>query len=277
MESYQLTRVDIAGLSNAFILETDSTDKLLLSPGRKLLGYERQKVAFTSTVSWLNAMMEQGYFPESALDLCTLTVMAEAIGHNLSGALSEVLAGRVYRGDNWIGVSRFALKETGSGDNKGYTDYDARVTYMRLHSVAPVWCLLDTVATGATLVRGLKAAFQNAEKPRRIIMGTPAGSPVGMRKIEELCRAEGIEFFSTFFGAAFGLWQDGSGLPWCHPDTVYSGTARSQTCRQRAAKLFNNHPAFCAVGDCSANFFDVQAALKHLQEEEEKLGVTLTV
>lgn len=274
MESYQLTRVDIAGLNNAFILESESTDQLLLSPGRKLLGYERQKVAFVSTVSWLKAMMDHGYFPDSAMDLCTMTVMAEAAGHNLSGALSTVLAGSIYRGDNWIGASRFAPKEKAS---EGYTDYDARVTYMRLHSVAPVWCLLDTVATGATLVRGLEAAFQNAEKPRRIIMGTPAGSPVGMRKIEELCGREGVEFFVTFFGAAFGLWEDGSGLPWCHPNTIYSGTAQSQTNRQRAAKLFNNNPAFCAVGDCSANFFDVQAALKHLKAEEEKLGVILTV
>lgn len=273
MESFELTRVNIAGLANAFILESDSTDRLLLEPGRRLLGYERQQVAFDATISWLAAMKEQGYFPEQSKELCTVTVMAEAAGHNLPGALATVLAGAIYRGDNWIGASRFALEHK---EAEGYVAYDAKVTYLRLHSAAPVWCLLDTVATGATLVRGLEAAFKNAPKPRRIIMGTPAGSAVGMRKLQELCVREGVEFIVTFFGAAFGLWQDGSGLPWCHPETVLSGSQRSAANLKRAQRLFNNNPAFCAVGDCSANFFDVQAALDNLAHEEDELGCKLS-
>ena len=268
MEDYQLTKVTIEGLARPYILEADSIDKLLINPGRKLLGYKRQKAAFAATVSWLSAMKAEGYFPHSATDLCTVTVMAEAAGHNLSGALSTVLNDDIYRGDNFMGVSRFALAEKAP---EGYTNYDARVTYMRLHSVAPVWCLLDTVATGATLVRGLEAAFQNAQKPRRILMGTPAGAAVGMRKLEDLCRREKIEFIPTFFGAAFGLFEDGSGLPWCHPDTILAGTERSRVNLENARKIFNNNQAFCAVGDCSANFFDVQVAMEHLKDEEDRL------
>lgn len=276
MEKFELTKAGIEGLACAYILESDSINRMLLEPGRRLLGYERQKAAFAATVSWLAAMKEQGYFPGDSMDLCTVTIMAEAAGHNLSGALGAVLSASadraIYRGDNWIGASRFALS---SRADEGYLNYDARVTYLRLHSPAPVWCLLDTVATGATLVRGLEAAFENAAKPSRIIMSTPAGAWVGMRKLEELCLRNGIEFIVTFFGAAFGLWEDGSGLPWCHPQTILAGTPRSQANLARAKVLFNNNPAFCAVGDCSANFFDVQAALDNLVEEEEKLGWVL--
>lgn len=276
MEDFALTKVSIPGLANAFILESDSVDQFLVEPGRLLLGYERQKVAFTGTVSWLAAMRNQGFFPKDPMELCTVTVMAEAAGHNLSGALSTVLGpDTVYRGDNWIGVSRFALPTRAK---EGYIDFDAKVNYSRLHSIAPVWCMLDTVATGATLVRGLEGAFHNAkEKPKRIIMGTPAGSAVGMRKLEAICKREGVDFICTFFGAAFGLWDDGTGLPWCHPDTVLAGTERSKKNRKRAGEIFNEHPAFCAVGDCSANFFDVQAALDNLIEEEEKLGWKLLI
>ncbi len=276
MESYDLTKVKISGLSNSYILESDSVDQFLVEPGRLLLGFERQKVAFTSTISWLAAMRDHGFFPKDAMQLCTVTVMAEGAGHNLSGALSTVLGNdTMYRGDNWIGVSRFALPTRAK---EGYTDFDAKVNYVRLHSIAPVWCMLDTVATGATLVRGLEGAFHNAkEKPKRIIMGTPAGSVVGMRKLEEVCKREGVEFVCTFFGAAFGLWEDGTGLPWCHPDTVLAGTTRSKKNRTRAGEIFNENPAFCAVGDCSANFFDVQVALDNLVEEEEKLKWKLPI
>lgn len=273
MEPFTLTKVSIPGLSSSFILESDSVDQFLLEPGRLLLGYERQKAAFTSTVSWLAAMQGNNLFPNDSNQLCTVTVMAEGAGHNLSGALSTVLGpNKIYRGDNWIGVSRFALPTKAA---EGYTDFDAKVNYIRLHSIAPVWCLLDTVATGATLVRGLEAAFHNAKKPERIIMGTPAGSVLGMRKIEDLCKSEGVELHCTFFGAAFGLWEDGTGLPWCHPETVLSGTERSKKNRKRAGEIFNEIPAFCSVGDCSANFFDVQDALNNLVEEEEKLNWVL--
>lgn len=270
MDNYSLTKVDIEGLRDAYILESDHIDRLLLDPGRRLLGYERQKEAFECTVTWFSALHDNNLFPEDTRELCTVTVLAEALGHNLPLALSAVLGlTRIYRGDNWIGASRFA---TDTKAKEGYTDFEAKVNYLRLHSIAPVWCMLDTVATGATLVRVLEAAFSNAPKPRKIFMATPAGSPAGMRKIDALCQKEGVELHISFFGAAFGLGDDGTALPWCHPQTILADTARAKKNRLRAGELFNELPDFCAVGDCSANFFDVEAALINLAEEEEKLG-----
>lgn len=276
MKDYTLTPVDIEGLEKSYILESDNTDKLLLSPGRHLLGYERQKVAFAATVQWLEGMKHFGHLPQDNMELCTLTILAEGAGHNLPGALQTVLGEKEkYRGDNWLGVSRFALPESEAKPGLTYRDYDAHVKYVRINSPAPIWVVLDTVATGATLVRGLEAAFANAPRPKRILMGTPAGSPVGMRKLQALCNNAGVEFVSTFFAAAFALHEDGSGLPWCHPETILSGSLRSQGNIRRAEKRFNLNPAFCSVGDCSANFFDVSAALDHLKQEEERLGWSL--
>lgn len=276
MKDFVLTPVDIDGLSRSYILESDNTDKLLLAPGRHLLGYERQKVAFAATVQWLEGMRHFGHLPQDNMDLCTLTIMAEGAGHNLPAALQTVLGEKeIYRGDNWLGISRFALPEGESAAGLAYRDYDAKVNYVRINSPAPVWVVLDTVATGATLVRGLQAAFATVAKPRTILMGTPAGSPVGMRKLQALCNDAGVEFISTFFAAAFALHEDGSGLPWCHPETILSGSLRSQANIRKAEKRFNLNPAFCSVGDCSANFFDVTAALDHLKKEEERLGWSL--
>lgn len=276
MKDFVLTPVDIEGLSKSYILESDNTDKLLLEPGRHLLGYERQKVAFAATVQWLEGMRHFGHLPQNNMDLCTLTILAEGAGHNLPAALQTVLGEKeIYRGDNWLGISRFARPEGESAAGLGYRDYDAKVNYVRINSPAPVWVVLDTVATGATLVRGLQAAFAGADKPRTILMGTPAGSPVGMRKLQALCNDAGVEFVSTFFAAAFALHEDGSGLPWCHPETILSGSLRSQANIRKAEKRFNLSPAFCSVGDCSANFFDVTAALDHLKKEEERLGWSL--
>lgn len=287
MEPYELTPIAVGGLPRAFILESDSIDRLLLSPGRRLLGWARQQTAFKATVAWCRALLDGGFLPierdaamrarqqsierdERALvSVCTVTVLAEGIGHNLPGALASVLAPAHSRGDNWLGVSRFALPRTAAD---AYTPYDAVVTYVRLHSPAPVWVMLDTVATGATLVRGLQAAFATAPKPERILLGTPAGSVVGMRTIAELCAREGVELTVFFFGAAFGLWEDGTALPWCHPDTIVAGTARGERNRAFAAQLFNNLEGFCAVGDCAANFFDVAEAERLLREDEERFG-----
>jgi hypothetical protein len=269
MEQFELTAVELKGINHAYILESESIDKLLINPGRMLLGHARQEQAFISTITWLRAMQRAGYFPEQSRHLCTVTVLAEGIGHNLPGALATVLGDSNHKGDNWIGVSRFSQPDVAGA---AYTDFDAKVNYVRLHSVAPVWCMLDTIATGATLVRGIEAAFNNAEKPQRILLATPAGSHVGMRKIAELCQREGVELIATFFGAAFGLWHDGTGLPWCHPQTILAGTARGSENLKKAKEIFNDLPGFCSVGDCSANFFDVEDARRVLEEEQVRFN-----
>lgn len=269
MERYELTETHVSGLPRTFILESDSIDQLLVLPGRRLVGLGRQRLAFDATVTWFRALRDQGLLPENPRDVCTVTILAEGIGHNLPGALATVLGEQYHRGDNWIGVSRFALPK---GDRDAYTPFDASVNYLRIHSNARVWCVLDTVATGATLLRGLEAAFRNARKPERILMATPAGSGAGMRRIAALCAGENVELILTFFGAIFGLWEDGTGLPWCHPDTILSGTPRSERNRVLTRRLYNNLPGFCSVGDCSANFFDVQESLNILREEEERFG-----
>lgn len=269
MELYTLTAAQVDDLPPSCILESDSIDRLLVHPGRRLLGLERMNSAFEATVTWCRALAAGGFLPRNPRDACTMTVLAEGIGHNLPAALAVGLAPGHQKGDNFMGVSRFALDRT---ENDPYTPFDARVTYLRVESPAPVWVMLDTVATGATLLRGLEAAFANAPKPEHILLGTPAGSRVGMRKIAELCAREKVELTLFFFGAIFGLWRDGTALPWCHRETILAGTPRSEKNRALTAQLFNHSEGFCAVGDCSANFFDVAEAERILREEEERFG-----
>lgn len=266
---YDWTATDAGGVKNAYIFESDDVDRLMVLPGRRLLGWARQEAAYKATITWLEALQNAGLFPANSKDLCTLTVLAEGSGHNLPMALGVVLDDKFHRGDNWIGVSRFALPEK---EGTPFIDFSAKVSYLRIHSNARVWVVLDTIATGATLLKGLDAALSNVEKPERILLGTPCGSHVGMRRIVDWLSERGVEVHPSFWGAAFGLYKDGTGLPWCHPDTVLSGTKRSTTNRETARRLFNDIPGFCAVGDCSANFFDVDDALKVLAEEEERFN-----
>lgn len=274
MEEFELTRAKIEGLPSTYILESDSIDRILLRPGRKLLGVARQQAACESTETWIRAMKQAGYLPKDPSESCTVTVLAEGIGHNLPAALGTVVSPGYHRGDNWLGVSRFALPRVEEGDS---VDFDARVTYVRMHSCAPNWFVLDTIATGATLGRALEAAFANATKPKRILMATPCGSAAGARRIAQVCQKANVELVMTFFGAVFGLWHDGTGLPWCHPDTVVSGSERSKNNRKLARRLFNDLDGFCAVGDCSANFFDVEEALGILRKEEAEFGWRLPI
>lgn len=271
MEDYTLTIKPVKDLPRTFILESDSIDRLLVNPGRKLLGLPRMQTAGEATMTWCHAMWEQEFLPRDPQQICTMTVLAEGIGHNLPGALANVLLSP-QRGDNFMGVSRFALHKAG---DQARTPFDASVGYVRIHSPAPVWVMLDTVATGVTLVRGLEAAFKNAPRPEQILLGTPAGSAVGMERIADVCARANVQLTLFFLGAIFGLWHDGTALPWCHPDTLLSGTPRSAHNREITARLFNNIEGFCSVGDCSANFFDVAEAEKTLREEEERFGWTL--
>lgn len=268
MESYTLTQINLANIPPTYILESDSIDHLLVNPGRKLLGLGRMNTAFEATVTWCRALVEQGFI-RNADEVCSMTVLAEGIGHNLPAALATALAPGHQRGDNFMGVSRFALPK---GEQDSYTPFDARVKYLRVESPAPVWVMMDTIATGATLVRGLEAAFANAPKPEQILLGTPAGSLAGARKIAELCAQNQVQLTLFCFGAIFGLWQDGTALPWCHPNTIFSGTPRSEKNRLLTARMFNHLEGFCAVGDCSANFFDVGEAEKILAAEQERFG-----
>jgi hypothetical protein len=269
MESYTLTFKPIKKLPQTYILEADSIDRLLVQPGRRLLGLERMNTAVEATTTWCRALLELGFLPKDPREVCTMTVLAEGMGHNLPGALGSVLAPHHQRGDNFMGVSRFAMPRS---KKDAYTPFDAQVKYLRLESPAPTWVMLDTVATGATLLRGLEAAFANAPKPESILLGTPAGSLVGMKKVAELCARENVGLTLFFFGAIFGLWEDGTALPWCHPDTIFSGTPREDKNRALTARIFNNIEGFCSVGDCSANFFDVGEAERILREEEERFG-----
>ncbi len=246
MESYTLTLVPITTLPRTFILEADSMDRLLVRPGRKLFGLERMQTAFEATTTWCHALREQGFLPDDPRTICTMTVLAEGIGHNLPSALATALAPASQGGDNFMGISRFALPKS-EGD--AYTPFDARVKYLRIESPAPVWVMLDTVATGATLLRGLEAAFANAPKPEHILLGTPAGSRVGMEQIAALCATANVNLTLFFFGAIFGLWQDGTGLPWCHPDTIVANTPRGKQNRATTERLFNGIAGFCAVGN----------------------------
>ncbi len=83
-ESFTLTKVEIEGIPNAHILESDSIDSLLVVPGRHLLGYRRQLAAFTATVTWIDALNAAKELPENLNELCTVTVMAEGCGHKPS-------------------------------------------------------------------------------------------------------------------------------------------------------------------------------------------------
>lgn len=271
MENYTLTEIKLANVPAAFILECDSIDRLLVNPGRKLLGVERMRTAFEATTTWCRALVAQNFIPTPDA-VCTMTVLAEGIGHNLPAALALALAPAHQRGDNFIGISRFALPKK---ESDSYTPFDARVKYLRIESPAPVWVMLDTIATGATLVRGLEAAFANRDKPEHILLGTPAGSLIGAQKIAELCSRANVRLTLFFFGAIFGLWHDGTALPWCHSQTILSGTPRSEKNRAVTARIFNQIEGFCSVGDCSANFFDVAEAEKNLRQEELRFGHTL--
>lgn len=269
METYTLTPITLNNFPRAFILESDSIDRLLVQPGRKLMGVARMNTAFEATTTWCRALVEQEMIPANSQEVSSMTVLAEGMGHNLPGALGTALAPAHQRGDNFMGVSRFALAKQ---ENDAYTPFDARVKYLRVESPTPVWVMLDTVATGATLVRGLEAAFSNAPKPEHILLGTPAGSVAGMRKIAGVCAVHGVQLTLFFFGAMFGLWEDGTALPWCHPDTLLSGTPRSEKNRALTARIFKHIEGFCSVGDCSANFYDVGEAEKILREEQERFG-----
>lgn len=244
MESYTLTQINLPNFPRAFILESDSIDRLLVNPGRKLVGLERLNTAFEATTTWCRALADEGLLPAKASDVCSMTVLAEGMGHNLPAALGTALTPHYQRGDNFMGVSRFALPKNA---DDAYTPFDARVKYLRIESPAPVWVMLDTVATGATLVRGLEAAFANAPKPEHILLGTPAGSVAGMRKIAKVCAAHNVPLTLFFFGAMFGLWEDGTALPWCHRDSILSGTPRSEKNRALTARMFNNIEAFAPL------------------------------
>ncbi len=273
MEDYTLTKTMLDDLPRAYILEADSIDRLLVKPGRKLLGLARMQAAYEATTTWCRAMWEQEFLPRDSQTICTVSVLAEAVGHNVPGALASVLPSP-QRGDNFMGVSRFALHK---GDDAAHTPFDAAVGYLRMHSPAPVWVMLDTIATGATLVRGLEAAFRNVSTPEQILLGAPAGSRLGVKRIADVCARHHVQLTVFFFGAIFGLWRDGTALPWCHPDTIFSGTPRSARNREYTARLFNNLEGFCSVGDCAANFFDVGEAEKNLQKEQERFGWNLNL
>src|SRR5581483_3976978 len=189
MEQYTLTEKQIAGLPRAFILESDSIDRLLVNPGRLLFGVERMNTAFQATTTWCRALLEQNFLPNDPRDVCTMTVLAEGIGHNLPAALATALAPEYQRGDNFMGISRIAMPRE-QGDS--FTPFDARVKYLRIESPAPVWVMMDTIATGATLLRGLEATFTNAPKPETILLGTPAGSIAGAKRIAELCAQSNV-------------------------------------------------------------------------------------
>lgn len=262
-----LKRIDIEGLpSTSYILDSRASKELLFVPGRRLLGEARKEKVREVTrifVRQIAAKLKR-FRPDK---ISTLVILSEGIGFDLGGALSEVLGGETFAGENIIGIRRKSKRDK-KLPHEPYLPFVAETSYTSMNAKSEVVVSADSVATGATLKETLDILCRHFT-PKHLFFLTPAGSKEGCQLLWQECQARNIKLDLVFCEAIFGLGEDGTALPWIHKDTI-----SSRRNLEIARAVFDNTP-FCSVGDCGANLFAPRMAQEELWAEEERLGKKL--
>jgi len=175
----------------------------------------------------------QAINPESFCDLIPLSgslyyYISEAFYNVFHRALPQVFMGvrRNFRDNQWV----------------------ADISYRNVDSLPenPFLIIGDTIATGSTLFAILHEIKREIENIQGIAIFSIAGALPGARllsKMEKIFGGTKIYLYQT--NAIFGLMDNGTDMPWLHPETITSDSLKN--------KAIENYGPYLAEKWCTIN------------------------
>ncbi|MHA2364755.1 MAG: hypothetical protein ACXAC7_12440 [Candidatus Hodarchaeales archaeon] len=149
------------------------------------------------------------------------------------------------------------------------TGWTAKISYKNLDVLPknPFLILGDTIATGQTLYATFKEikANINNEDPQTIAIFSIAGALPGIKMIKKISESifPNTPMYVILVNALFGLDENGTDMPWLHPDTIYP--------EEYHKKILDNYGDFLGQKWCTIWDWGDRAnnPLKHLSELKE--------
>ena len=169
--------------------------------------------------------------PES---FCNVIPLSGSLYYNMSGAFYNVF--------------HRALPQVFIGVRRSFRDnhWVADISYRNIDSLPekPFLFIGDTIATGSTLFSTLHEIRREVEQTAGIaIFSIASGLPGAtlLSKMEKIFGGTKIFLYQT--NAIFGLMENGTDMPWLHPDTITTNELRD--------KAINNYGEYLAKHWCT--------------------------
>ncbi len=245
-----LRRVAIDGLHDeTFILESPAVERLLF--GRELVGDAFAHECLLASTDFCSMLYDR----LDTADVSELLILNGGRYYGLAAAYGRVV-GRP------LAVNE--LKATRHCDDGTWR---ADISYRHYAYKTRTLLVGDTVATGVSARVALEDYF-SYHVPEEIIFFTICGGIPGARVIAETCARYGVRLTLVFGLAAFGLADDGTDLPFLHPDTVTAPRYLA-----RAAEVYGGKQV-CAIGDWGERGEDPAAYLANWAATKRKWGLS---
>jgi hypothetical protein len=174
---------------------------------------------------------------------------ADAFYNVFNRAIPRVFLGvkRFYRDDRWVAECN-------------YLNIDA------LPKKNPFLFIADTIATGSTLLTLMKEV-RNVIEPSEVIglaFFSIAGALPGIRRIKEIGSFfPNAKVYVYLANALFGLAENGTDMPWLHPDTITSTDIKEKAIENYSEYLATN---WCTIWDWGNRSNDPLAHLTEMKE-----------
>jgi len=225
-EQPRLRRIALPGLpEQTYILESRPVERLLF--GRELVGQEFARECLLASLDFCRLLAPR----LDTRDVAELLILNGGRYYGLASAYSQVF-GRPLPVNEVKATRRCTADGTWAAD----------ISYRHYVHAAGTLLIGDTVATGVSARVALEDFF-TFHLPREVVFFTICGGIPGGRVIAETCARHGVALTLVFGVAAFGLAENGTDLPFLHPETV-----TDPRYLERARVVYGGKPV-CAIGD----------------------------
>lgn len=163
------------------------------------------------------------------------------------------LSGSLYykMGEAFYNVFHRALPQTFIGVRRNFRDnhWVADISYRNVDSLPekPFLIIGDTIATGSTLFAILHEIRREVEHIEGIAIFSIAGALPGARLVSQMEKIfGGTKIFLYQANALFGLLENGTDMPWLHPETITTTELRTKAVENYGSYLAEK---WCTIWD----------------------------
>jgi len=217
----RLVKLQVDGLTNAFIIENPALEKILFD--RNIIGLDFTNACEDASEYFLRHFQQE--IIDVNEDLAELVLLSKSIYYWMHNAFAKVFNDNLQ--SNFAATSRVKVETSSAQIEIPYCNFDAPAKNL---------IIADTIASGATICEAL-STYLNYRELNNVFIFSIAGSLIGGRAISKFCRSRDINLTLAYGLAAFGLGSNGFDLSFLHPETITNVEYKT-----RAAQVFHNKP-----------------------------------
>jgi hypothetical protein len=233
---------------NTYIIESAPALEILLRPW--VIGADLAESARESSEEFLRtAYALSPEMRDSPLSsVFEVVPLAGALYYRIGGAFRNVFGETLNR--CFVGARR-RLTDTGWITDLEYKNFEALTS-------DGIIIIGDTVATGGTMDRIIRAILDRDFDARALLVYSIAGGLAGAIRFKTLSDELDVPTYWFFSNAIFGVADNGTDMPWLHPATVLSPGVR-----RKAVKAYGEYlgRTWCSIWDWGERAKD---PVKHL-------------